>query len=243
LQARRITAFQKGVGALLKIDFLFPHPNRQPVMLVEADPCGKREVGTHADEHAAPMRIVHVEVELVHPALFVLQMGAFVALVSDGHQHAGRFPRFQDRHYLIGFGILEIRFHELVAPALVTVALRRFENRSTPFLGSALQPVLNLVGDVRQGLPGHPLPFAAGIEETEHALWLLEWLDQTVEQKPVKTPGPFMNVAEGSVEECRYFLILVKDLRYGETEKLSAMLEEVSRLLGAYAAAILASGS
>jgi four helix bundle protein len=52
-----------------------------------------------------------------------------------------------------------------------------------------------------------------------------------------------MNVAEGSVEECRYFLILVKDLRYGETEKLSAMLEEVSRLLGAYAAAILASGS
>ena len=53
----------------------------------------------------------------------------------------------------------------------------------------------------------------------------------------------FMNMAEGSVEECRYFLILAKDLGYGETEKLSAMLEEVSRLLGAYAAAILASGS
>ena len=53
----------------------------------------------------------------------------------------------------------------------------------------------------------------------------------------------FLNIAEGSVEECRYFLILAKDLGYGETEKLSAMLEEVSRLLGAYAAAILASGS
>ena len=53
----------------------------------------------------------------------------------------------------------------------------------------------------------------------------------------------FMNMAEGSVEECRYFLILVKDLGYGETQKLSAMLEEVSRLLGAYAAAILASDS
>lgn len=52
-----------------------------------------------------------------------------------------------------------------------------------------------------------------------------------------------MNMAEGSVEECRYFLILVKDLGYGETQKLSAMLEEVSRLLGAYAAAILASDS
>ena len=53
----------------------------------------------------------------------------------------------------------------------------------------------------------------------------------------------FLNIAEGSVEGCRYFLILAKDLGYGETEKLSAMLEEVSRLLGAYAAAILASGS
>jgi four helix bundle protein len=53
----------------------------------------------------------------------------------------------------------------------------------------------------------------------------------------------FMNMAEGSVEECRYFLILIKDLGYGDTQKLSATLEEVSRLLGAYAAAILASGS
>jgi len=52
-----------------------------------------------------------------------------------------------------------------------------------------------------------------------------------------------MNMAEGSLEECRYFLILAKDLGYGDTQKLSATLEEVSRLLGAYAAAILASGS
>ena len=53
----------------------------------------------------------------------------------------------------------------------------------------------------------------------------------------------FMNMAEGSVEECRYFLILAKDLGYGDTRKLHSALEEVSRLLGAYAAAILASGS
>ena len=39
----------------------------------------------------------------------------------------------------------------------------------------------------------------------------------------------FMNIAEGSVEECRYFLILTKDLGYGDAQKLSAMLEEVSR--------------
>ena len=50
----------------------------------------------------------------------------------------------------------------------------------------------------------------------------------------------FMNMAEGSVEECRYYLILAKDLGYGDTERIAASLEEVSRLLSAYAAAILA---
>jgi len=53
----------------------------------------------------------------------------------------------------------------------------------------------------------------------------------------------FMNIAERSVEECRYFLILANDLAYGDTQKLSALLEEVSRLLGACAAAILSSAS
>ena len=51
----------------------------------------------------------------------------------------------------------------------------------------------------------------------------------------------FMNMAEGSVEECRYYLILAKDLGYGDTERIAASLQEVSRLLSAYAAAILAS--
>jgi four helix bundle protein len=53
----------------------------------------------------------------------------------------------------------------------------------------------------------------------------------------------FMNVAEGSVEECRYFLILASDLGYGDTSELSSLLDEVSRMLNAYASAILASRS
>jgi four helix bundle protein len=53
----------------------------------------------------------------------------------------------------------------------------------------------------------------------------------------------FMNMAEGSIEECRYYLILTQDLGYADTHGLTTSLEEVSRLLGAYAAAILSSGS
>jgi four helix bundle protein len=48
-----------------------------------------------------------------------------------------------------------------------------------------------------------------------------------------------MNVAEASLEECRYCLILAQDLRCGTTAKLATNLEEISRLLYAYAAAIL----
>ena len=53
----------------------------------------------------------------------------------------------------------------------------------------------------------------------------------------------FMNLAEGSLEECRYYLILAQDLGYGSTERLIPSLEEVSRLLDAYARAILSSDS
>ena len=53
----------------------------------------------------------------------------------------------------------------------------------------------------------------------------------------------FMNVAEGSLEECRYYLILAQDLGYGDTAQLSTLIEEVSKMLSAYAAAILSSGS
>ena len=53
----------------------------------------------------------------------------------------------------------------------------------------------------------------------------------------------YMNLAEGSLEECRYYLILAQDLDYGDTTQLTTALEEVSRMLNAYATAILASGS
>src|SRR5208282_3538916 len=37
----------------------------------------------------------------------------------------------------------------------------------------------------------------------------------------------FMNVAQGSLEECRYHLLLANDLKYGENGALMSLLEEV----------------
>ena len=48
-----------------------------------------------------------------------------------------------------------------------------------------------------------------------------------------------MNIAQGSLEECRYYLILAHDLNYGDTKALQVQIEEVSKLLEAYIAAIL----
>ena len=53
----------------------------------------------------------------------------------------------------------------------------------------------------------------------------------------------FLNIAEGSLEESHYYLILARDLDYAETDSLMDALDEVSRLLNSYCRAILASNS
>lgn len=52
----------------------------------------------------------------------------------------------------------------------------------------------------------------------------------------------YMNIAQGSVEECRYYLILTKDPGYGDTSELMTQLEEVSKILEAYTSSILDNG-
>lgn len=53
----------------------------------------------------------------------------------------------------------------------------------------------------------------------------------------------FLNIAQGSLEECRYYLILAYDLGYGETQEFLVQIEQVSKLLEAYSLAILNSES
>jgi four helix bundle protein len=49
----------------------------------------------------------------------------------------------------------------------------------------------------------------------------------------------FLNIAQGSVEECRYYLILSKDLGYSDISETNLLLQEVSKLLEAYSRGIL----
>lgn len=44
----------------------------------------------------------------------------------------------------------------------------------------------------------------------------------------------FLNTAEGSLEECRYYCILAQDLGYGNTGKLLEAIDVIARQLAAY---------
>jgi len=53
----------------------------------------------------------------------------------------------------------------------------------------------------------------------------------------------FFNISQGSLEECQYYLILSKDLGYGENSFLILLLDEVSRMLEGYIQKLISSNS
>jgi len=48
----------------------------------------------------------------------------------------------------------------------------------------------------------------------------------------------FFNIAEGSLEETNYLLLLIKDLGYSETKDLRENIQEVGKMLKGYTNAI-----
>lgn len=53
----------------------------------------------------------------------------------------------------------------------------------------------------------------------------------------------FFNISESSLEECKYYLILTKDLGYASIDNEDELAEEVSKLLNAYSNKILSPNS
>jgi four helix bundle protein len=53
--------------------------------------------------------------------------------------------------------------------------------------------------------------------------------------------GGFMNIAQGSLEESPYYLLLTRDLGYCDSSQLLLQIEEVSKLLDAYLRSMLTS--
>ena len=57
-------------------------------------------------------------------------------------------------------------------------------------------------------------------------------------KKDYKNKINFLNIAESSLQECRYYIILANDLNYINNAILNNDLNEIARLLSAYAKSI-----
>lgn len=62
-------------------------------------------------------------------------------------------------------------------------------------------------------------------------------------KKGKRDKARFFNIAQRSLEGCRYYLILANDLSYCNSKKMRDQIEEVSKLIDAYRKAILTSDS
>src|SRR5207248_2994248 len=125
---------------------------------------------------------------LVHPALLVLQMGAVIFLAPDGNQDTRWLARFEDRHHMVGLGVLKVVQNEFVPSTIVSVTFWRLQNRSAPLFGPVLDPVLKPIGDAGEVGSCDSGALPVGIEETEDSLGLLEGLDEAIQQEPVEAP-------------------------------------------------------
>jgi hypothetical protein len=94
LQCLWIGTPQEGVGALLKADAPLLHAQGQPVMLIETDACGEREIGADPYKHLSPTGVLYIEVVLIDPTVLQGQMPT--VLFPDGSHDGGGLARFDD---------------------------------------------------------------------------------------------------------------------------------------------------
>jgi hypothetical protein len=121
-----------------------------------------------------PLRVVDVEVVLIDPALFQFQVPAVFLSRSDCRHDARRFSRLQNADDLIGLGRFEIGLHKLIAPPV-----GRTQDWYSPFLGAVDHPVVKLCGNLAQDIPADRIEISIRTKETNHALLLLERLNDS----------------------------------------------------------------
>jgi hypothetical protein len=111
----------------------------EPVMLIETQPGGERQIGIHAHKHPAPMSVVEIEVVLYHPAFGDPKVPAVRLPVADCRHDPSWLSGLEDDDDLVRPGALEVALDKFIA-----AALRRLDNRSAPSVGPLLDPGLKL---------------------------------------------------------------------------------------------------
>jgi hypothetical protein len=179
LKSLRIGTLPEGVGALLKTNARLLQAQSQPVMLIETDARGEREMRTDPHKHLSPTGVLDIEVVLLDPAPLHFQMPTIV--LPDGGHDRGGLAGFDDGHDLVGLRTSEIALHEIIASAGGI-----FLNGYTPFLRTVFGPVVILRGDVAQQLPTHGIDLPIAPEKAHGSLFLLKGPDHGMEQDTIE---------------------------------------------------------
>ncbi|MDT7778103.1 MAG: hypothetical protein QOC99_615 [Acidobacteriota bacterium] len=82
--------------------------------------------------------------------------------------------------------------------------------------------LFGLTSQLRRAAVSVPANFAEGFKKRGHA-----------------DKARFYNIAQGSLEECRYYFILARDLNYGNPGALVGAAEEISKMLDSYMRSLL----
>ncbi len=82
--------------------------------------------------------------------------------------------------------------------------------------------LFGLTSQLRRAAVSVPANFAEGFKKRSHSDKLR-----------------FYNIAQGSLEECRYYFILARDLNYGDPGTLKRAAEEISKMLDSYMRSLL----
>ena len=152
LEAFGLSASREGIGTLLEVDALLTHAVGQPMMLIEADAGGERQVGTDADSNIpSPLPVVDIEVVLDDPEavgdLKVPSVRLVVSPIAVMMRAGSRALRMITTASRLACAF-EIWIDEVVA-----AAFRGVGNRYVALLRPPFQPALKLVGNVPQHVP------------------------------------------------------------------------------------------
>jgi four helix bundle protein len=94
-----------------------------------------------------------------------------------------------------------------------------------------------LVYKTTEGFPKQEL-FGLTSQFRRAAVSIAANIAEGYKKKDYKNKLNYFNIAHSSLEECRYYIILAKDLNYYRDQELSLLIDEVGRLLTAYTKAI-----
>jgi four helix bundle protein len=89
-----------------------------------------------------------------------------------------------------------------------------------------------------EGLPKHEM-FGLTSQLRRAAVSVPANIAEGFKKRTPADKAKFYNISQGSLEECRYYLILIHDLQYAETTQLQDEIDRIARVLDAYMKAML----